>query len=207
MNNKLLSKVLKFDFESLFKRLGYIYFTKGDYNLNIIGIRSNQLDQSDDEFNDIFCYIYKENGIWSRNFLICTTDSGLHYLENPQNQEGTAILVPNQYRGAFKKGLHKGKYPALVQNKSLTIYRDNNKDSILDIDTNEEIEVKGIGLNIHSVYSENNIPEKIGKWSSGCTVIPNLKLFKQFLNVCDQSIKVFGNSFTYTLITENDLDK
>ena len=63
MNNKLLSKVLKFDFESLFKRLGYIYFTKGDYNLNIIGIRSNQLDQSDDEFNDIFCYIYKENGV------------------------------------------------------------------------------------------------------------------------------------------------
>lgn len=207
MNNKLLNKVLKFDFENLFKKLGYTYFTKGDYNLNIIGIRSNQLDQLDDEFNDIFCYIYKENGIWSRNFLICTTDSGLHYLKNPQNQEGTAILVPNQYKGAFKKGLHKGKYPALVQNKSLTIYRDNNKDSVLDIDINEEVEVKGIGLNIHSVYSENNIPEKIGKWSSGCTVIPNLKLFRQFLNVCDQSIKVFGNSFTYTLITENDLDK
>ena len=56
------------------------------------------------------------------------------------------------------------------------------------------------------MYSENNIPEKIGKWSAGCIVIPNLKLFNKFLNVCDQSIKIFGNNFTYTLINENDLN-
>lgn len=206
MNNTLITKVTNFNFEALFKKLGYSFFTKGDYNLNLIGVRSSQLNQSEDKFNDVFLCMYKEKGMWTRIVLSCTTDPGLYYLENPQNKKGTAILVPGQYKGAFKKGLHKGKYPALVQVKSLKIYRDNNKDSILDLDTNNEIEAEGIGLNIHSVYSENNIPEKIGKWSAGCTVIPNLKLFNKFLNVCDQSIKIFGNNFTYTLINENDLN-
>ena len=34
----LYNKVKDYDFEALFKKKGYSYFTKGAYNLNIIGV-------------------------------------------------------------------------------------------------------------------------------------------------------------------------
>lgn len=40
MNRELLDKVLEFDFQSLFKKKGYAFFTKGDFNLNIIFIKN-----------------------------------------------------------------------------------------------------------------------------------------------------------------------
>jgi hypothetical protein len=36
----LYSKVCSYDFEKLFKSKGYAYFTNGQYNLNIIGVRA-----------------------------------------------------------------------------------------------------------------------------------------------------------------------
>ena len=45
------------------------------------------------------------------------------------NVKGTAILVPGQYRGAYKIGFHKGKYKALVQAKPVKLYIDNDKDN------------------------------------------------------------------------------
>ena len=40
MNTKLQQKCQNYNFEKLFKQKGYAYFTNGNYNLNIIGIRN-----------------------------------------------------------------------------------------------------------------------------------------------------------------------
>ena len=40
IKNALYSKVKDYNFEELFKKKGYTYFTNGAYNLNIIGVRA-----------------------------------------------------------------------------------------------------------------------------------------------------------------------
>ena len=40
MNNKLFFKCVNANFKEILERKGYAYFTKGQYNLNIIGIRN-----------------------------------------------------------------------------------------------------------------------------------------------------------------------
>lgn len=205
MNRELLDKVLEFDFQSLFKKKGYAFFTKGDFNLNIIGVRSKEIDQIRDEFNDILIVLYKNNrGDWTNFICSVTTDPSLYYLKNPMNKEGTAILVPNQYRGAFKLGLHKGKYEALVQAKALKVYRDKNRDSILDYNPSDIVEQENIGINIHGPYKDV-VLENIEKYSAGCTVFNNYQMYRDFINLCKQSSKIYGNSFTYTLLKEEDL--
>ena len=41
MKTGLFTKCTTYNFQKLFKDKGYAWFTKGSYNLNIIGIRSN----------------------------------------------------------------------------------------------------------------------------------------------------------------------
>ena len=41
MKTSLFEKAITYNFEKLFKDKGYVWFDKGNYNLNIIGIRSN----------------------------------------------------------------------------------------------------------------------------------------------------------------------
>ena len=38
MNKELINKCKKYDFKTLLEGKGYAYFTKGKYNLNIIGV-------------------------------------------------------------------------------------------------------------------------------------------------------------------------
>ena len=52
MNLTLRNKIQSCDFEKLFLKLGYSYFTAGDYNLNIIGIRSDNDNKVTDLFDD-----------------------------------------------------------------------------------------------------------------------------------------------------------
>ena len=60
-------------------------------------------------------------------------------------KEGVAVLKPGQYRGSHKIRLHAGKYPALGQQRNVTVYRDNNKDGKFDLDDDrgEEEEERG----------------------------------------------------------------
>ena len=91
----LKKKILETNFEQLFKKLNYAYFTKGSYNLNIIGVR-NTTDDKINEFDDFIVVDYKDsNGHWVRKLFSATTSPGLKSLKNPQNSKGFAILVPN----------------------------------------------------------------------------------------------------------------
>lgn len=205
MDSLLKYKCLNCNFQKLFKEKGYIYFSEGNYNLNIIGIRNLiKGNKQDNTFNDALVCLYKENGIWKREIWECTTDPGLKSLKNFSNIKGCAILAPNQYKSAYQIGYHKGQYEALVQKGSVQVYRDNNKDNILDFNSNT-IEKGIFGINIHrsNPDTESTI---VDGWSAGCTVFKKVLDFNDFMKLCYKSKDLYGNSFTYTLITTNDLD-
>ena len=48
----LYSKVKDYDFEKLFKKKKYAFFTEGAYNLNIIGVRASGA-QINNSFDDV----------------------------------------------------------------------------------------------------------------------------------------------------------
>lgn len=206
MKNKLYAKCKVCDFEKLFAKKGYSYFTKGNYNLNIIGVRSNQDNKVTNKYDDYLVVIYNtETGI-KRQIYTITTDPGLKLMKAPNNVKGTAILAPGQYRGAYKIDKHRGKYDALCQrNKVVKVYRDNNRDTVYDYKP-ESIDTGMFGINIHR-SNEFWTRTTIDGYSAGCQVFNDPKEFNSFMILVKKSSKLFGNCFTYTLVNEEDLDE
>lgn len=198
----LYTKVKNYNFEKLFKKKGYAYFTEGAYNLNIIGVRASGA-QITNSFDDILLLIYKTpTGLWARQIYQITTDPGYFYMANPVNRKGTAILVPGQYRGAYEIGIHRGKYQALCQRKVVKVYRDNNKNKIYDWDP-ATLDEGLFGINIHKAGLAS---KRVDTWSAGCTVFAVDQQFKSFMNYCHKQIEYgHGNKFTYTLLKEDEL--
>lgn len=125
----------------------YLFFENGQYNLNLIGIRTKGTTAG--KYDDYMVAIYKDNSDkWVLYHWNITTDAGTHWLKNPMNRKGTALLVPAQYRSTWTIGLHQGKYKALTQLKPVKVYRDNNRDAILDYN-NATIDEGMFGINIH----------------------------------------------------------
>jgi len=205
MNNNLITKCSTFNFENLFQKKGYVYFTKGDYNLNIIGIRNkNKVNKNNvsDVFDDVLVCDYKLNGVFKRLVISITTTAGLYYFKHPMNAKGTGILKEGQYAGAFKKGLHKG-YPALIQKGLLSVYRDNDTDGELDM-IEKSVEVGHFNIDLHKAGIASQI---VQNWSAGCQVCQYIKDFNSIMNLVNQALKLYSsNSFTYTLVNENDLN-
>jgi len=192
--------------ESTLKAKGYKWFENGNYNLNIVGVRNSEtLNEVTNKFDDHITLSYKVDGDWEFRCFDCTTDPGKHWVENVMNESGVAILKPNQYKGSHKIGLHQGKYEALRQSRPVQVYRDNNLDECYDL--NEENVQEGIfGINIHRATKyEGRKSSQIDKWSAGCQVIAANDDFTSFMEVCNKSKDIWGNSFTYTLIESDDL--
>ena len=205
MKTSLFDKCLAYNFEKLFKKLGYAYFTKGSYNLNIIGIRSEHKNNVTNRFDDCLIVTYNTANSTCKQVYTITTEPGLYYMTKQLlSPKGTAILVPGQYRGCWELGKHNGRYKALIQKKPVKVYRDNNKDLIYDMEP-ETIQNGVFGINIHR-SSEWFESKKIDKYSAGCQVFANPKEFTAFMRICEQQARIYGNSFTYTLINEKDLD-
>lgn len=205
MDSRLVKLIQLTDFEKLFKKYGYAYFTNGDYNLNIIGIR-NLIDGTahKNTFNDILVVEYKKDGEWIRKMWRFTTDPGQTTLNAPSNSKGTAILVPSQYRSVYALGLHNSKYKALCQRLGpVAVYRDNDKDNRLTFDATK-IEVGSFGINIHRA-KDNATTELINGYSAGCQVFKSSNDFNEFMQICELAEKKWGNKFTYTLIDSNML--
>lgn len=179
--------------------LGYAVFTEGIYNVNIIGIRSTV--HHPNQFDDRICVVFKDEFGWITRTWPATTEPGTYWLNHPTRIEGTAILVPGQYRGCWKIGKHRGQYDALVQRKGeVKVYRDSNRDEIVDMnpDTTQE---GFFGINIHKAGAEST---EVNKWSAGCQVFANRDDFKEFMGICYSARTVWGDGFTYTLINEFD---
>lgn len=197
----IIHKINRTDFAKLFKSKGYVFFDKGEYNLNIIGIRKSG-NLITNGFDDYIVVIYKNKRGWQKIYYRATTEPGSYYMYTVPNKIGTAIMVPGQYRGAYKIGKHQGKYKALVQVKPVKVYRDANKDSYYDMEP-ETIQNGVFGINIHKA---GNASKRIDKWSAGCQVIANDDNFRAFMQLCEKAAKIYGDTFTYTLINEEDLD-
>ena len=184
----------------------YRWFEGGDYNLNIVGIRNSDTEgKVTNKFDDWVTLSYSVNGEMMFHCFDATTDPGSHWEKNLLNKDGVAILVPGQYRGSHTIGLHQGKYEALRQKSSLKVYRDKDKDGVYDF-LEENIKEGIYGINIHRATSRvGGKSTQIDKWSAGCQVIAANADFKLFMEVVNKSAKLYGNSFTYTLIESKDI--
>lgn len=195
---------MKFSTEQIkgvLNRKAYRFFDNNrPYNINIIGIRND--NDASNSFDDWLYLIYRNDALTQQIFEFpVTTDPGKYWLENPMNVNGTAVLVPGQYRGSHQIGLHKGKYAALTQKGNLKVWRDNNRDA--RIDKNGRIYEGIYGINIHRSNAQNE-SFIVEKWSAGCTVFKRVKDFNFFMEICRRSASIYGNSFTYTLLEEKD---
>lgn len=160
------------------------------YNLNIIGIR-NKFGRVN-HFDDVICVYLEKEGKWVQHDFPATTYPGLPSLFKPVNPKGTAILKPGQYR--YRLGLHKNKYPALIQDAPVTVYRDNNKNLVYDLDHRKE-ESGFFGINIHRASLGAKL---VGADSAGCQVIK--EGFDRFMSLINAALRYRENSFVYTLV-------
>ena len=169
------------------------------HDLNLVGIRNSS--SSANQFDDWLCVFYRFDGIWNLFAFPGTTDPGTYYRERPLNLRGTAIMKPGQYRGAYQLGRHKG-YKALQQVGSITVYRDDNRDT--ELDTTGATEQGISAINIHRA-NRVRASTRVEKWSAGCQVMQDPDHFDFFMTLCDRAAQKFGNSFTYTLLDSEDL--
>ncbi len=204
VNSNLKFKIMRTDFAKLFKTKGYDYFDKGLYNLNIIGIRSDNQNKVTNKYDDVLVVIYNDTSGTHKVMYPITTEPGLYYMVTELgNKNGTAILVPGQYKGCWAIGKHNGKYKALVQTKPVRVYRDKNKDKVYDLNP-KTIATGTFGINIHR-SNEGYTRNTVDMYSAGCQVFANPNYFNSFMSLCEKQKKLYGNAFTYTLITEQDL--
>lgn len=181
--------------------LGFKVFDSGPYDLNLFGIRSP--NRTADTFDDQIGCAYRETtgGHWIVEYWQGTTDPGAYWLREPMNVDGTAILVPGQYRSAWQIGLHRGSYEALVQIAPVKVYRDNNRDSILD---HVAPEPGLFGINIHaSTRREGGTSTAVQKWSAGCQVHATEEGFSRMMSLARAQIAhhpTWPPVFSYTLL-------
>jgi len=190
-------------FEALkraYQAANYRWFDEGDYNLNLVGIRSN--DNRSNLFNDWFGVAFYTRGEPHLFWFEATTDPGVYWREQPAHVEGAAIVVPGQYPGLWKLGHHQGKYDALVQSAPVRVYRDNDRDRNLDVDS--PIKIGHYGINCHRARAYG-VSRQVDRWSAGCQVLASAVDFALLMNLCRQARNRYGNGFTYTLFDESQL--
>lgn len=174
-------------FKAEFARLGYRWVSP----FQIIGVRSAK--SLPDKFDDAVFIISGEK-------VYCfsaTTNPGKDGLLSPSNPKGTANMKPGQYPGAYRFGLHKGQYEALVQTGApITVYRDSDKDAIAE--ETAVTETGYFGINIHRANASAT-SFIVGRWSEGCQVIASPDDFSEFMKLCKDSGQ---EKFTYTLLKE-----
>ena len=184
---------------STIESLGYKIFTQKEYDLNIIGIRSQ--DRRPGLFDDEIRVCYKEGFDWIEERYKATTDPSMEQHKDPDNPKGVAILKPGQYRGVYKIDKHAGKYYALCQRGAeVTVYRDNNLDERTDY-INEES--GWFGINLHRAHP-NRIVQSTRAYSHGCQVIQNPADFMRLMGLARLQIGIGYDTFTYTLIEATD---
>ena len=85
------------------------------------------------------------------------------------------------------------------------MYRDNDIDG--KYDRNEAKTDTGLfGINIHRATSKaGKTSTYVDKWSAGCQVIASNDDWNKFLKICERARDIHGNSFSYTLLSSNDL--
>lgn len=172
------------------------------YYINLFGIRD---ENNVNKFNDtLFVYWYDENKNIhtyspTKGF---TTDPGFKSLTAPVSAKGCAILKEGWYRRLWMKGLHHNKYSALVQVNPCTVYRDNDKDKVLDMDPNKT-DTGLFGINMHRA-NENAVSVNVENWSAGCQVWASPGEFSYFMQLINKANNVGQKYFSYFLVNKKN---
>ena len=182
----------------IMKERGYRIFRR-PFELNLVGIRNRTLVPN--TFNDEIHVFYKDQrNRWRHHQFPATTDPGSFYLVHfeKSNPQGVAVLKQGQYHKAYEIGYHKGQYKALTQKGMVTVYRDYDRDAVLDfMPSNQE---KGrFGINIHRA-SAVGPSSTVDRWSAGCQVLKDPRDFDLLMRLAEAHKQYHGNSFSYTLI-------
>ncbi|QFT72353.1 hypothetical protein [Ruegeria sp. THAF33] len=177
-----------------------------DWNLNIVGIRAHPV--SPKKFDDVMTVFHRFLGVWDIAYYPMTADPSDHYLKNPINPDGTAILAPGQYRSCYKIDIHKrgrpGGHKALCQRLgTVAVFRDNNRDGNLNL-VNPQSGMFGINLHKGPNNGDDDTANTI--YSAGCQVFADQRHFAEFLLKCEAGRDAFGNKFTYTLLDQADFE-
>lgn len=178
-------------------------FSTRQYQLNLFGVRHRNTVA--DDFDDIIGFAWID-GDGKPQIYLCpaTTDPGAHYLANPVNPAGTAILVPGFYQDMYKPGMHRGQYRALVQVNPCKYVRDNNKDNRLDF-YQQRIYTGLIGLNLHRALRQGRAT-KVGPHSAGCQVLQLARDLNHLLTQVDiQHGHTRSNFVSYALFFEPEM--
>ena len=199
-----MKDVARIDIIAAMQRLGHSVYQhdKTPYNLNIVGIRAAKPIVN--KFNCLMTVFWKYEGNWNIYKMQMTSLPGLHWLENPMNTKGCAILKEGQYKSVYKVDKHNSKYDALCQRLGdVTVYRDGDRDREYDLIKGTEMTGK-FGINLHRAHPNYEL-ETVNKYSAGCQVIQDPDEFEIHMEIAKKAAEVWGNSFTYTLINEKDL--
>jgi len=181
---------------------GY-FFDKRPFKLNVVGVR-NPMNTSPLRFDDAIAYFYyDDNGNLVGNVGRATTSPSIYFLENPMNTKGAGILKQGQYKDAYSIGLHRGLYNALVQTKPVTVIRDDDRNSIINLFSSTQTGL--FGINIHRATAGKDDSSEIGQDSAGCQTFQNTSDFNQMMDMAYKSKSLYGNTFTYTLIDQKEV--
>jgi hypothetical protein len=204
----LHAKLIAEEIKGIMAAKEYTFFTKGTFNVNIVGIRSSITTAN--LFDDTMLLIYKnKKDQWEVISSVITTDPGEKYLMYPLNDKGTAILVPGQYLGAYRLDIHARSNPKFAheglcqRGAKLKVWRDGNRNTTLDHDP-ESLDEGWFGINIHR--SKVGEADYVGSYSAGCQVFKNSTDYKLFMDVIKRAKRTYGNSFSYTLLEEKDFE-
>ena len=200
---------------TILRNKGYTVYEDG--SINTIGVRAE--NRTADSFDDIVHLIWYKDGTWNDIAFQVTTDPGTSVLTSLKGpyfmQQGTAQLKEGQYIDGWKFGKHgarkakdgkpaKPGYKALVQRgpgyKKITVYRDNNRDNILDWESSGGgTQTGGFGINIHRAGKNS---QQVSNWSAGCQVFQTHSDFAKAMGIWESTGQT---SFTYTLLLWSDL--
>lgn len=184
------------------------WFT-ADYDVNLFGIRRKT---NADSFDDLLGCVWHYKGQPNIIMASGTTDPGHAARKDPSNTKGVAILKEGHYKGCWQLDWEGGRrqYPHLNQVGKVTVYRDNNKDTLLDLQTCPT-ESGFFGIEMHRENAKDLHDSTIvGRWSEGCQVWQSSIAYDAVMRVCRAQKdfyagKSWSDKFSYTLLLESDL--
>lgn len=201
---------------SVLNEKNYIFFENGKYNLNIIAVRDS--DNFTNKFDDYLFVIYRDE--WNQFRMISlpwTTLAGTRGFGGEQNPltgsqtgtgvDGVAIIVEGQYIATYKFiNSYWGwlSYPYFQQIADMKYYRDNDKDYKIDRGTIYE---GNYFTHLHRMSNKDVkslwVNYDFSAWSQGCNGSPRPE-FSKLVEVTKQSVKIWGDVFSYTLLHKQD---
>ena len=185
---------------------GYKFF-ENDLSINMIWERTS--DVFTNQFTDHLNILYFQNKKPMQLVLPATTKPGLKgsILEpiTVENVTGTAIIIPNQYRGSHQfldTYTEFSKYPYFRQRGVLDYWRDGDKD--LELDRVQRQEDRVFHTHVHRMSNNGTYGSRqVNNFSLGCMGAPEPE-FKRLLEPTRECVKKYGDMFTQTILETID---